>query len=81
MGITTPAVFDSSPYYVDHESMLIVMEAPFVTCMIKERNNPVHVVGKVQIDRRLLRNSALAEMQLNRQAILDIVELDEHMEM
>ena len=49
--------------------------------MIKERNNPVHVVGKIQIDRRLLRNSALAEMQLNRQAILDIVELDEHMEM
>ena len=81
LGITTPAVFDSSPYYVDYESMLIVMEAPFVTCMIKERNNSVHVVGKIQIDRRLLRNSALAEMQLNRQAILDIVELDEHMEM
>ncbi len=80
LGITTPLVFDGSPYYVDYESRVSLLDVPFVTCMIRERKNPVHVVGDMVIDIRFLEGDDFDETNLKQQAILEIIELDEQIE-
>lgn len=79
-GITTPAVFEDSPYYVDYQNIVTIPNAPFVTCMVRERANPVHVVADVQTDIKLLQDDSLEEKHLSRQAILRMVELDKQIE-
>ncbi len=79
-GHTTPAVFEDSPYYADYKNMVRIEGMPFVSCMLRERKNPVHVVGDMGIDIRFLEGSDYDEMKLKRQAILEIIELDEEVE-
>ncbi len=80
LGHTTPAVFEDSPYYADYENVLSVEGMPFVSCMVRERKNPVHVVGDMGIDIRFLESADYNETNLKRQAILEIIELDEKVE-
>lgn len=76
-GLANPSVFDDSPYYVDYESMAAIPDAPFVTCLIRERRNPVHVVGDMGIDTVFLTPDELNAEILRQQTILSVIELDE----
>lgn len=80
LGLTTPTVFEDSPYYADYKNIVSVEEMPFVSCMIRERKNPVHVVGDMGIDIRLLEGKDLGEASLKHRAISEIIELDEEVE-
>lgn len=77
---STPGIFDDSPYFVDYESMVKIPDATFVTCMIRERQNPVHVVGDMELDARGLSRVIAEERVLKQQVILSIIELDEEIE-
>lgn len=80
LGVTRPTVFDGSPYYVDYANMVTIPDAPFVSCLIRERNNPVHVVGDMGIEIRFLKTSDLNAENLKQQAISAVLELDEQVE-
>lgn len=80
LGHTTPAVFEDSPYYADYKNIVSVEGMPFVSCMIRERKNPVHVIGDMGIDIRFLEGKDLDEANLKHQAISEIIELDEEVE-
>ncbi len=75
--ITTPEIFENSPYYVDYDSVVIIPETPFVTCLIRERQNPIHVVGDLELDISGLRTEVFDETNLKNQTIIAIIELDE----
>lgn len=84
LGITAPEIFDNSPYYVDYNSMIVIPEGSFIsclTCLIRERENPIHVVGDLQIDVFKLNKKELTEFNLRKRPILDIIELDEQVEL
>lgn len=81
LGLTSSAVFDNSPYYVEYENGVIVSDETFIACYVREKGNPLHVVGDVKIDIRPLDASSLNETQLKPQAILEIIELDENIEL
>ncbi len=76
-GITTPEIFDNSPYYVEYNSPVIIPGAPFVTCLIRDRKEPIHVVGDMEIDIRMLNKNDYDENVLRKQPILAVIELDE----
>ena len=79
-GITTPEIFDSSPYYVDYSSCTELPEMPHLPCFVRERANPAHVVGEVALDGVQLASSNMCEATLRKRAIMAIVELDEQIE-
>lgn len=81
IGITKAKVFDNSPYYIDYENVIIVPDAPFVNCFIRERKNPTHVVGDIGIDTNLLTQKDFNKINLQEQAILEIIEVDEQIEL
>lgn len=77
LGETKPSIFNHSPYYVDYDSMVSIPDATFVSCMIRERSNPTHVVGDMAIDIRFLDSTELNEVELRQQPITEIIELNE----
>lgn len=79
-GITTPEIFDSSPYYVDYSSCTELPEMPHLPCLVRERANPAHVVGEVALDGVQLASSNMCEATLRKRAIMAIAELDEQIE-
>lgn len=81
LGITAPEIFDNSPYYVDYNSVVSIPEGRFATCLIRERKNPIHVVGDLEIDISLLGIDEVDEKKLKKQPILAVIELDEQMEL
>lgn len=75
---TTPEIFDNSPYYLDYGSIVEIKEGNFATCLIRERKNPIHVVGDLEIDTSFFNeNEVLNENNLRKQPILAVIELDE----
>ncbi len=80
LGITTPEIFEDSAYYVDYDDVVIVSEAPFVNCYIREKANPIHVVGDMLIDIRGLKDNNFNKVNLTKQTILEIIEVDEKIE-
>ena len=81
LDVTSPTVFENTPYYVDYKSMITIPDVPFVTCMIRERKNPVHVVGEIGIDIQFLDFVDFNESKLKQQSIIAVIELDEQIEL
>lgn len=74
---TTLQIFDASPYYADYDNIITVPNLPFVYCMLRERENPVHVVGDTQIYMDSLNSHNLQEKNLKKRPIISLIELDE----
>ncbi|MDO5089824.1 MAG: hypothetical protein Q4D53_08555 [Leptotrichiaceae bacterium] len=81
IGINTPEIFENTRYYVDYSSVVSIPEGRFATCLIRERENSVHVVGDLGIDISLLRTDELNEKNLKKQLIMAVIELDEQVEL
>lgn len=81
IGINTPEIFENTKYYVDYSSVVSVPEGRFATCLIREKRNPIHVVGDLGIDISLLRIDELDEKNLKKQVIIAVIELDEQVEL
>lgn len=81
LGISTPEIFDNTPYYIDYNSVISIPEGKFATCLIRERKNPVHVAGDLQIDISLLKADEIDEKNLKKQFILAVIELNEEVEL
>lgn len=77
LGVSTAKIFDTSAYYVDYESVVVISEGEFVTCLIRDRKDPVHVVGDVEIDISLLNGKVFNEANLKEQPIIAVIELNE----
>lgn len=45
LGESTTDIFDCSAYYVDYDNAVMPEDVPLVSCMVRERANPSHVVG------------------------------------
>lgn len=81
IGISSPEIFDDTQYYVDYNSVVSIPEGRFATCLIRERKNPIHVVGDLEIDISLLGIDEVDEKNLKKQPILAVIELDEQVEL
>ena len=81
LNITTLDVFSHSPYYLDVHDVITMPEEGCAVAMIRERDDPTHVVGDVQFDIRALERSDLDESRLKNQVIEAIIELDERVEL
>lgn len=81
IGISTPEIFENTQYYVDYGSMVSIAEGGFATCLIRERENLIHVLGDLSIDISLLRADQINEKNLKKQVITGVIELDEQVEL
>ena len=77
-GQSTTAIFDGSPYFVEYEQQVAPEGVPFVTCLIRERRDPEHVVGDIGIqDEDYHPVEPLPEEELRRRPIVGGCELNE----
>ncbi len=76
IGITTPEIFNNSKYYVDYND-IITLDNTYVCCNIIDKKNSKHLVGNMLIDTRFLNDNNFNEVNLSKQSIIEIIELDE----
>lgn len=77
---TRPTVFDDSAYYVDYDNIFLPEGIGIATCLVRERDNPSHVVGDLGFEDDVRHKTPPDEAVLRALPIIEAVELDEWIE-
>ncbi len=79
-GTTTSAVFDDTPYYIEYYVEYAMEQpsiTPFISCWVREKADPDHVVGCLGIEDNPKHPEQLTEEALRTRSIVDGFEADE----
>lgn len=72
----TPKIFENTAYYLDRRDWIMVENDRIMSCMVRERKDPEHVVGDLLMNIEGLRTKDPKEL-FERQLIIEVIELDE----
>ena len=80
-GKTLPTVFDKTGYYVDYANACYTEGVPLISCLVRERATPSHVVGDIGLLDDEDNEDAIPEEVLRTRPVVDGVELNEIIEL